>query len=305
MFISVVIPTFNRCGILKKTLQSFLGLNNKKEDFDYEIIVVDNNSHDNTKIVAMSFEGTLPVVYLHEPKQGKNNALNLAISKARGEILVFIDDDIIPDTNWLQEIYLSSLRHPDGLVFGGKILPLFPPCTPEWMTNSSYSFFVFGIHDLAQSEGVYKNSGTPGGGNCWVKRRVFDSGYMYDGDIGPSGYGRISGSELEFFTRLSEQGIKSVYIPTAVVKHRIEEFQTTKKYLLKRSYASGRGVAYIKYDATSVRVFGVPRYLFRDILENSVKALYLYLKFDIKSAFEHLMTVAHRVGCIKQYRIMT
>lgn len=304
MIISIIIPTYNRCEILKETLESFLSLKHNENNFSYEIIVVDNNSHDSTKNVVMNFNGKLPITYLHEPKQGKNNALNLAIRQAHGDVLVFADDDVFPDKNWLSEIYLSSQRYPDGLVFGGKILPLFPKFTPEWMQNSYYSPFVYAIHDPVQDEGFYHGSGTPGGANCWVRRSIFTAGHMYDNDIGPKGYGRISGSELEFFTRLLKQGVRPIYIPMAVVKHRIQHFQTTKKYLLKRSFASGRGIAYINNDTKSVRLFGVPRYLFRDIIESSMKALWFLVKFDIKTSFEQLMTVAHRVGCIKQYRVI-
>ena len=299
MNITIIIPTYNRAKILQTTLNSFLLL--QYEKIKWEIIVVDNNSKDDTKDIVLNFNNILPIRYLFEKKQGKNYALNTAVKQSKGAVLVFIDDDILVDRLWLIEIYSSTLRYPDYDVFGGKTLPQFPRGTPEWIKKSNYSIFVYGIHDLDQQEGEYQNSGTPGGANCWVRGQVFRSGNMYSVDIGPKGYGRISGSELEFFTRLLRKGIKPVYIPTALVTHRIQKFQTKKKYLVKRSYASGRGFIYVHNDSISPRIFGVPRYIFRQIVEGLIKSIYCYIKLDIKSAFEHVMYVAHRVGCVKQY----
>jgi len=302
MDISVIIPTYNREKILETTLQSFLKL--KCEKISYEIIIIDNNSDDETSIIIEKYKDILPIIYLFEEKPGKNNALNLGIRHSRGEILVFTDDDVLVDENWIGEIISSTLRFPGYNAFGGKILPQFPDGTPEWIKTSEYSPFVYAIHDPDQGEGEYLNFGTPGGPNCWVRRNVFESGHMYDADIGPRGCGRISGSELEFFTRLLKLGMKPVYIPTAVVMHRIQKFQTLKKYLIKRSYASGRGFVYINNDKKCHCLFGVPRYLFRQIIEATASALYYYAKLDIKSAFEKVMIVAHRIGCVKQYRFI-
>lgn len=298
--LAVIIPTYNRASILKETLDSFVHLS--ADELQWEIIVVDNNSTDTTKDVVNSFKDKIPVKYLFEPRQGKNFALNSAISIANGEILVFTDDDVLPAKNWLLEVVSSVKRFPEGKIFGGKIRPQFPKNTPDWITNSYYSSFVFGVHDPKQDEGIYQKNGTPGGGNCWIRSDVFELGHMYDVSIGPQKNSRISGSELEFFTRMSEQGIKPIYIPSAIVIHRIQEFQTTKKYLLKRSFASGRGFTYIKPDTVAPRLFGVPRFLYRQVVEYTMQAIYFYLLKDIKKSFENAMTVAHRLGCIKQYK---
>lgn len=106
MIISVIISTYNRCESLKDTLDSLL--NQERDDnFDYEVIVVDNNSSDKTKEVVVEsympqFNGRLR--YLFQPKQGKSYALNLAITKADGEIIAFTDDDCIAASDWLLRI---------------------------------------------------------------------------------------------------------------------------------------------------------------------------------------------------------
>ena len=132
-------------------------------------------------------------------------------------------------------------RWPDQTVFGGRVIPQFPPGTPEVLKHSDYSGYVFAIHDLPQAEGLYPAEGSPVGPNCWFRRGLFDAGWRYDPTIGPSGRGRISGSELEFYTRLKAAGHEFLYVPSVRVQHRIQSHQTTIKYSLECSYASGRG----------------------------------------------------------------
>ncbi len=270
-----------------------LGKNNK----ELEIILVDNNSSDNTKQVAARYIDQIRYEFV--AKQGKNNALNKAIDVALGEILVFIDDDVTPDQKWLDEIIRSCEDWPEHDIFGGKVLPKFPIDTPDWVMHGEFAPFVFAIHDLPQNEGPYQDDATPSGPNCWIRKRLFDTGVRYDGNIGPKGTGRVSGSELEFFTRMKVQGVIPVYIPVAEVQHNIQNFQTTTKYLLKRSYASGMGYAYIYGFEGVNRIFGIPRYLFLQIVVNTLKGCWQFLINHKKRSMEFFMIVAHRCGCIK------
>src|SRR3990167_2999593 len=94
MYLSVIIATYNRCENLKEALRTLYQQENDGT-FDYEIIVIDNNSKDQTREVVESFiakEG-LKVRYIFEPIQGKVYALNTGITHAKGEIVAFTDDD--------------------------------------------------------------------------------------------------------------------------------------------------------------------------------------------------------------------
>lgn len=300
--ISVIMPTYNRCEILKKTLSYFCEL--EKNNFSWEIIVVNNNSSDNTKLVVEGYVAKIPVCHVLEKKQGKNFAVNRGIHAAKGHVLVFVDDDICPEPLWLKEVWSSCLRHPMVKLFGGKVIPSFPNSTSKWITESSFSSFVFGVHMPAQNEGPYEFGRSPVGANCWIRRDVFEAGYFFDENIGPKGEGRLSGSELEFFTRLQQKGISPHYVPSSIVHHRIQKDQTSIKYLLKRSYASGRGFIYIYgFDSQSPMIFGAPRYLYRQILDSILFSLRFVFKFDKKSLFEEFMTISHRIGCIRQCHI--
>ena len=273
--ISVIIATYNRANWLRTTLERMTLL--EQDGLDWELVVADNNSSDNTRAVVDGFCDRLPLWYLFEPRQGKNFAVNTAIEKAEGEILVFTDDDVAPFPTWLKEIKASCDRWPGHYVFGGRVQPEFPPGTPKYVQNSSFSDMVYAVMDLPQCEGPFPTGATPNGPNCWVRRGLFDAGWRYNPRIGPKGQGRISGSELEFFVRLGAAGYHPVYVPSASVFHRVQPHQTTFFYLLKRSWASGRGTIRIYgYRGDCPKWFRVPRYLFRLLLDSAMMACFRF-----------------------------
>lgn len=298
--VSVIIPTYNRAKVLEKTLHVFAELDS--EGIAWDVIVVDNNSRDETREVVSSFEGRLPIRYLFEARQGKNWALNQALEHTESELLVFADDDVTPCQHWLQAILASVERWPEHVVFGGRIVPEFPPGTPDFVRQSDFSGYVYGGLDFGPDDRLFPEETTPNGPNCWVRRCVFASGVRYDTSIGPNGHGRISGSELELFTRLRYDGAVPVYVPTATVIHRIEPHQTTFRYLLRRAYASGRGTVriYGRGDRECQTIFGVPRYYYREAAESVIRALAYLCAARPQRSFEQLMHASQFLGCIRE-----
>lgn len=298
--VSVLIPTYNRAEILTTTLQAFTNVDS--EGIAWELIVIDNNSRDTTREVVLSFEGHLPIRYLFEPRQGKNWALNSAIEQTKNGLLVFADDDITPCRDWLREIVASVDRWPEHVLFGGRIEPCFPPSTPAFVRQSDFSGYVYAGLDFGPHECVFPEKSTPNGANCWIRRCIFDRGVRYNTSIGPNGRGRISGSELELFTRLRRDGAIPVYIPGASVVHRIEPYQTTLWYLLRRAYASGRGWVRIHgaRDSECKTIFRAPRYYYREAAETAIKALIHLCAGKPQRSFEQLMHAAQFLGCIRE-----
>jgi glucosyl-dolichyl phosphate glucuronosyltransferase len=119
MKISVIIVTFNRAASLKEALQSL----SKQTCYPDEVIVVDNNSNDDTKEVVRRFEGALNIRYVFEEKRGIPFARNAGIEKAQYEIVAFMDDDCRPAHNWLEELVKPFYRDPLIGQVGGEILP--------------------------------------------------------------------------------------------------------------------------------------------------------------------------------------
>ena len=244
--ISVIIPTYNRAEILRQTLTSMTRLD--RDGLSVEFVVVDNNNSDHTKQVIESFTDRLPIRYLFEPRPGQNYARNRALADAElGRLVVFTDDDVKPQKEWLKAIVSISKRWPDYSVFGGKIHPIWPDTDiPEWVYLPSISELSFVEHNHGDKEGPYEPNIFPFSPNFWVRRKVFENGRRFCEAIGPRPGRYIMGSETSFLKRLADEGYGIVYSPMAVVGHRIQPEQISISNICKRAYRYGRSVAHTR-----------------------------------------------------------
>lgn len=116
--ISVVIITYNRAQMLRNTLAS-MTLQIRLPD---EVLVIDNNSKDDTKDVTASFRDKLNIHYVFEGKQGVSFARNAGIVNSTGDIIAFLDDDCVAQKEWLHYLEIPFLRDPSIGIVGGEIL---------------------------------------------------------------------------------------------------------------------------------------------------------------------------------------
>ncbi|HEY1482576.1 MAG TPA: glycosyltransferase, partial [Candidatus Acidoferrum sp.] len=133
--LTVILCTYNRCRSLPAALQS-VAAQQLPDALEWEILVVDNNSTDQTSDVVSEFAQRNPpgrIRYLFEPRQGLSNARNAAIREARGEVIAFMDDDVTVDPYWLQTLTVS-LRAGEYTGAGGRILPPQDFQPPRWLT---------------------------------------------------------------------------------------------------------------------------------------------------------------------------
>ena len=274
--LTIIIPTYNRADILRETLDSLLRL--ETPDISYEVIVVDNNSRDNTKEVVDSFFDKIPIKYLFEGKQGKNNAVNSAIEISKGNVLIFIDDDVTVESDYLIKITESLDKYGSVNVFGGKILTAWPDKTPTWVIYSSKNFpYLFCDHNLGSEVVPYSDAPLPGGANFWIRKSLLDKyGARFNEKYGPAGNKRVSGSETEFLKRMYSKGEAILYIPDAVVHHRVllSEFSIAK--LLHRFAATGKSSANSSVSYSDRTIFNIPLYLFKQLFSELIK-LFVYL----------------------------
>jgi len=117
--ISVIIVTLNRASMLEGALFSLVQQTRLPE----EVIVVDNNSSDNTGEIVANFKGRLNIKYILETKKGIPISRNTGVENASGDIIVFTDDDCVVDKEWLHYLVLPFLRDPSIGMVGGEILP--------------------------------------------------------------------------------------------------------------------------------------------------------------------------------------
>lgn len=157
-FLSIVIATFNRCGVLALCLTA---LTRQKGKVKFEVIIVDDGGSDDTRKVCESFGDKLQIKYFYQENQGQGIARNLGISESSGEIIVFINDDIIVSENFLVEHLLIHEKHLEGKVAVLGFIDWDPQIkiTPfmKWLTNGSCVLGKFGGHQFAFEKLAQKN----------------------------------------------------------------------------------------------------------------------------------------------------
>jgi len=302
MKISIIVSTYNRSKSLEKVIKNILSL---KYDgsFNYEIIIVDNNSKDNTKeIVESYFLKSNRLRYIFEPKQGVSNARNAGINSAKGEILAFTDDDVIINEDWLQNIVNFSKNH-DFDALGGKVIAMYPKETPQWIKDCKDILCgPIVSHDYGDSVQSYNNSMLPFiGANMIIKHKTLDEIGCFNILIG-LGHGTM-GEDSEIFRRLQINNKKIIYNPDIIIFHPVDTDRMNLKYFAKWHMAQGKYLTSKNIENNNINfvyLFGAPRYLFRE-------AIYLLWKMIKSLNNKRLFIKAYtdlfvRFGMIIAYR---
>lgn len=244
--ITVIITTYNRADTLQTALESMAGMD--REGISVEFVVVDNNSTDNTRGVVESFGDQMPIRYLFEGKQGKSYALNRVLDDvALGKIVVFTDDDVLVERDWLHAILRVCERWPTQSAFGGRILPFMPEGElPAWAHDEWIQKRALNRHELAEEERVYPHGKLPNGANFWVRREILSDGRRFDESYGPRGADAIAGYEdVEFYTRLVGDGYEIVYSPEPCIRHLVRPDMLTWEGMRRRACMMGHNAARI------------------------------------------------------------
>ena len=247
--LSVIIPTRNRAKLLAKTLMSIEQQTMLKEEF--EVIVIDNGSTDETPKVLAEFSDRMNVQSIFEPQPGLHVGRHSGLFAAKANELVFIDDDIEAFPIWLQTISNVFLSDKKIALVGGKNLPNYETPPPFWILElwnkgNSYGnvledlsvldfgdnereispYYVFGCNFSVRKEIILKAGGFHPDGFPFDKIR-----YRGDGE-----------THISDFVR--DSNCIAYYHPGASVKHWVPTDRMTEEYFCKRRYMQGISAAY-------------------------------------------------------------
>jgi len=296
---SVVICTYNRQGDTRRTLESFRQISNPPASA-WELILVDNNSSDNTREVVAQFQSALPLRYCFEKEPGKSRALNHGIEIAQGTLIVVTDDDVNVTSNWLESYILAAERHPEVSFFGGRVLPHWARNPPRWVSEN-VRWLRINPHVDEGEEEILLEPGTPPyfiGANMAFRRAVFDSGVRFGEHLGPRPDSPGGGDEIDVERRLLARGEKGLYVPDAVVYHRHPANRMTEDYL--RKYYEAEGIFRAQHeDLPGPRWFGVPRYLWREAAQTGIAYCMLRFLGPAKAWLKAEIRFALAAGTIK------
>lgn len=239
--ISVIICTYNRDKYIYRVLESLAQGNCDREA--YEIVVIDNNCTDHTQDELQRFAHDFPDVCLRcftETRQGLSHARNRGIEEARGELLVYVDDDATVNKEYLAAYQAFFETHPDIDAAGGPIIPHYEDGSePDWMTYFTRQlltgYLYYGPDMREFPAGRY-----PGGGNAAYRRRVFDKVGLYNPDLGRKGQGLASGEEKDIFNKMTTAGMRFVYLPSPILYHSIPHYKLEQEYFDQLTCSMGR-----------------------------------------------------------------
>ena len=261
--ITIAIPTYNRAGLLRQTLQGLTRQDYPHEQF--EIVVIDNNSPDDTRAVVESFAGARPVPrYVLEPRQGLNHARNRAVAEARGEIVVFGDDDILMEPGWLAEMTAPFARDAARRIgaVGGEVIPVFPDGLPTWVAEWHQPLA------FRPDAGPIPPPHSPMGANFALPKWVFDQVGLFHSDLDRSGESLFAGGDSEMIRRVRAAGLEVWFVPAAKVLHQMPASRTTFQYATRHAFDSARS----RVMDRSVQP-GAWGYLLSRLVANLVKAI--------------------------------
>ncbi len=236
-YVSVIISTYNRSRLLSRALMAF----ESQEGVECgQIIVVDNNSTDDTEVVvqhcAELLRDVIPVTYVYEPVQGLSRARNAGITIARGEIVAFLDDDAVPHDGWLLAITKFFQEHPEAAAVGGPIEPEFEAPRPAWLGPGLEGYYS--ILDLGADSRMFPRNRFPFGANMALRRSALGN-LRFSEQLGRKGTALESEEESALFRQLRARGARIVYVPPMRVRHFVPRDRLTVDWLLARCAGSG------------------------------------------------------------------
>jgi glucosyl-dolichyl phosphate glucuronosyltransferase len=313
---TVLITTYNRAHLLEKTLRSMATLQCRDP---WEVIIVDNNSSDDTRAVVERTQPAYPVplAYLFEPVQGKPAALNTGIRAARGGIIVMTDDDVAVEPDWLDRCGAGFARFQCDYV-GGRVLPMWERQPPRWIPErQGRHWAVLALLDFgpAPVEVGYNGVRWPLGANMAVRRDAFDRVGLWDNDFGRRGTSLRGQEQREWCLRARAAGLHGYYLPDMVVHHHVPKERLDKRYFRRWSYWNGVSRALL-YDKLAVdmespddspldfstvpHLAGVPRYMWRTAGAVGLRMFRATLRRDQIDAFEQEMRLWFFAGVVRQ-----
>ncbi|MEW6127526.1 MAG: glycosyltransferase family 2 protein [Acidobacteriota bacterium] len=314
MKFSIIIPTYNRAEDLRATLQSLAAL---VSDEPWELLVVDNNSTDDTRPVVLDAAKNFPVAlhYLFEKEQGRCAALNCGIKAARGEIILTTDDDVRVEKDWLQQA-AGALDELKCDFVGGKVLPIWGGKRPQWLPDHpGRPWSVIALLDYGNAPREFDQSHVPLGVNLAFRRECFARAGLWDNRMGRKA-GTLLGQEVrEWGLRARAAGLQGFYAPGMVIHHIIAAERLTRRYFRRWFYWNGISRARLyeqgrfnmespedrSLDFSKVpHIAGVPRYMFRSYCKRLKKMLMAYLQRDVEMSFEQQLELCFFAGVIRQ-----
>jgi GT2 family glycosyltransferase len=211
-------------------------------DKPVEILVIDNNSTDDSTNLVHQFAGQRPDLSLRlisEPCQGLSHARNRGMQEAGGDLICFIDDDVIVPERWLTELASTFDLSPQIGCVGGRVELVWPDSTrlprqTQIKERGSFSSCDYGRESrlLGMKESVV-------GANFALTRAAAEQVGSFNPALGRVHQCLLSGEETDFLSRLRRNGFLIAYSSGGFLYHKVPAARATVRWLLARNYWQG------------------------------------------------------------------
>ncbi len=252
--ISIVVPTAREESIVATTIDcvvSHLG------GYQVEILVVDNTVNASLKTISARFASNEQIRYFHEPIAGLLSGRHRGMQEARGEILIFIDDDVTVGETWLRSI-VDTFEDPNVHLVGGRCLPLYPIEPPAWIashfaTETPGGWICAWLSLIDQGDHVKEtNPDFVFGLNFAIRKSTLLELGGFHPDCVPDHLQHLQGDgETGLTKKLAQSGLRAVYHPNSLVHHRIPASRLTSTYFCKRAFYQGVCDSYTQWRGKS------------------------------------------------------
>ncbi len=246
---TVAIPTYNGASRLPLVLERLRQQTNT-EHFNWEIIVVDNSSKDNTREVVGKYQKNwpepIPLRYCFEAKQGLAFARWRGVVEAKGEWIGFLDDDILPDCNWVAAAFLFGKEHPKTGAFGGQIHGNFEVKPPE---NFKQIQSFLAIRERGEQAHLYDpiNLSLPPGAALVVRKQAWCECVPKRTTLmGRVGGKMLAGEDFEVLLYMHKAGWEIWYNPAMHADHQIPQWRLEKDYLISLIRGCGLTICHLR-----------------------------------------------------------
>lgn len=265
---SIIICSYNRFSLLQETIVSIIKCIGSREDC--ELLIIDNNSKDDTTSLEQKYSKNDRVKYFLELNQGLSHSRNRGIKEASGEYIIFFDDDIELNDHYLR--HLDELTNNSAIdIIGGKVLP-FHIDIPKWLPKKYY--YLASIYNPSDT---FSTINQLMGANYGMKLSTAHKIGLYNVDLGRKGDSLMGGEESEYISRGIELGFSVYFSPDLIVYHKINE-KLNKNYILDYAYLNGKSTR--KYYRVQ---WGYPRFM----IKYSLTVLNLLIGFPFHFSFKN------------------
>ena len=230
MKLSVIICTYNRAtylySLLKSIAQNTLGKNN------FEVLLIDNNSNDNTISVLEQFKTDFPemeIRYFFENQQGLSFARNRGIKEAAGDVLVYVDDDALVNKEYLQSYFDFFQKNTTACAAGGPIIPIYETKEPKWMSFFTKQLLTAYLYK-GEKVKTFRQSEFPGGGNAAYRKCVFERVGLFNTQLGRKGDSLSGAEEKDIFDKMRSLKMRVFYLPQSILYHLIPQRKLEQDY---------------------------------------------------------------------------